>query len=130
MGLFDGLFRSKKSMDQSLPDIEIPRGPVEVEVMGTSYCKVSMVGGDDCVLSVTGHNAYQIEQGWPEHGSVNVNSDWSSSTDETNWIGYIPARRASRLADVIASHNVVRVHARVFGERKPSVTLMLPEDYA
>lgn len=130
MGIFDSLFGSKRPANQTLPDLEIPPGPVEVEVMGTSYCKVSMVGGDDCTLSITGHNAYQIERGWPEPGSVNVNSDWSSSTDETNWIGYVPARRASRLADVIASHNVVRVHARVSGGRKPSVTLMIPEDYA
>lgn len=130
MGLFDGLFKSKKPSNQTLPDLEIPRGAVEVEVMGTAYCKVSMVGGDDCTLSVTGHSPYQIERGWPEPGSVNVNSDWSSSTDETNWIGYVPAKFAARLADAVASHSFVRVHARVSGGRKPSVTLMLPEDYA
>lgn len=129
MGLFGALFGSKRETAKSLPDLVIPSGPVEIEASGTAYCKVSMTDSDDCMLSLTNRNDYQIEMGWPEPGIVNINSDWSSQTDDKNWIGYIPARFAAKLVDVVASHNVVRVHARVSVGSKPSVKLMLPEEY-
>ena len=110
---------------------EIPAGTCEVRDDGTIYCKPRLKSGDDVTLALTMLNDYQRENGWPKEGCVNVNSARASETTAKNWVGYVQARFATKLLPLVVEHGAVRVHARIeHGGSKPSVTLLLPDEYA
>lgn len=119
----------QKAPRKSLPDIELPAGPCEIEVEGLYWCKIPLSDNDDRVFSLTPRNDYQEENDWPEPGCVNVNRNGSRRTTGKNWVGYIPAFKAAKLNSVVMSHGTTRVHARVRTAPERSVVLMLPEKY-
>lgn len=119
----------QKASTTNMPDIELPVGSYEISVEGLVWCKIPLSDNQDRVFSLTPRNTYQVEQGWPEGDVVNVCKRGSKRTTEKNWVGYIPAAKSGKLMQVVLSHGVTYVHARVSTKGKNEVVLMLPEAY-
>lgn len=91
---------SKKNKTQESPAHLSVSLPYPVIVKGTVYSQTTlkkMLKDGITSVSTTPLNSHQLNKGWPEDGSININVCDSRETTEDNWIGYIQSKDVERL---------------------------------